>query len=170
MQKLESIEENWICRSGNATIVSVANRFKRNLPKSVRTKPSYDQTWDNPNCDISHSNPNPDSKPCLKGHDVLQMHIPPRCVDPTYHNRDLVGLQTYMSKTHQVHLCISVWGEMDEVMVLLVIGPPPFLFFCSQDFIPTAQQMGLFSSSLYCLFCSVIDKTRPVFFNSITPR
>lgn len=69
--------------------------------------------------------------PWVNRHDVLQMHIPPHCVGSTYYNKDLVGWHSQahiyvLMRTHQVHLSDSVWGETDDVMLLLFrsLTPP----------------------------------------------
>lgn len=100
--------------------------------------------------------------PWVNRHDVLQMHIPPHCVGSTYYNKDLVGWHSQahiyvLMHTHQVHLSDSVWGETDDVMLLLFrsLTPPS----CSLAvrflrFLPDTQQHFFFS--LYCFLCFLL--------------
>lgn len=103
--------------------------------------------------------------PWVNRHDVLQMHIPPHCVGSTYYNKDLVGWHSQahiyvLMHTHQVHLSDSVWGETDDVMLLLFrsLTPPPALLFHKPvrflRFLPDTQEHFFFS--LYCFLCFLL--------------
>lgn len=70
--------------------------IKRNCARQGRGPwfPGTVWTWDNPNRTMWYFILKPEMESCANSHDVLQMHIPPRCGDPTYHNRDPFGWHT----------------------------------------------------------------------------